>query len=471
MSDKKSFYLTTPIFYPNASLHMGHAYVMTIADIMARWQRLSGRETYFLGGSDENTAKVIKVAEESGQSVENLLADISRGFESLYKELEISHDQFIRTSDKNIHWPGALKMWEALVKADAIYKGTYEGLYCVSCETFYTEKELVDGKCPIHGTVPERIKENNYFFRLSKYAPRIKQAIESGEMRVMPESRKNEILAFIDRGLEDVSFSRPKSAVPHGIPVPGDSEQVIYVWCDALVSYISALGYGRSDDANFKKFWPADYHVVGKDILRFHAAIWPGMLLAAGLPLPKNILVHGLIISGGQKMSKTIGNVINPKELIDDYGAEALRYFLARKISMSEDSAMTKESFKDSYNGDLANGLGNLTSRIMKLAETYLSEPVKVEVVFHNTLKDALDNFEIQKAMNHIWAEIGELDKEIQDKKPWETKDKEIISNMVTQLAHIGASLKAFMPKTSEKILEAIKNNKLESGLFPRKDQ
>src|SRR3989344_8790260 len=352
------FYITSPIFYPNANLHMGHAYAMTLCDILARSAKLQEKETYFLTGSDENTGKIIQTFTEKGQDVGEYLKELTQNFKNLYASLDISYDQFIQTSDRKKHWPGAILMWKKLVEAGDIYKSKYVGLYCVGCETFYTEKDLVDGKCPIHLTVPQKIEEDNYFFRLSKYTEQIKNKIQNDELKIIPETRKNEILALLGRGLEDISFSRPTKNVPHGIPVPGDSEQVIYVWCDALVNYISALGYGRTDDELFKKFWPADAHVIGKDILRFHAAIWPAMLLSAKLPLPKLILSHGMINSGGHKMSKSLGNVIDPVELISEYGKDAVRYYLAREVSVFEDSDMTMDKFKEAYNANLANGLG-----------------------------------------------------------------------------------------------------------------
>ncbi len=449
---------------------MGHAYTMTLCDILARYHKLQSEEVYFLTGSDENTGKVIKSAEELGKSVEEFLPEINRNFENLYKSLNIFYNQFIGTTDKEKHWPGAIKLWNKLVETGDIYPGTYSGQYCLNCEAFYTEKDLVDDKCPYHGIVPERIEEKNYFFKLSKYNSEIKEAIETNKLEIVPNTRRNEILALLDRGLDDISFSRPIKNVPHGIPVPNDSTQVIYVWCDALVNYISAVGYGRNEE-EFNKWWPADLHVIGKDILRFHAAIWPAMLLSAKIALPKKILVHGFITSGGQKMSKTLGNVIDPIELIEEFGPEAVRYFLSRKISTFEDGDLTKDTFKSAYNGDLANGLGNLVSRIMKLAETNLSQPVAVKhPVFDSALVALLDKFEIQKAANHIWSQIGELDAEIQESKPWESKDKEVIANLVTRLAHIGYSLAPFMPATSTKILSAIKENKMPISLFPRKD-
>jgi len=475
MSEK--FYITTPIFYPNAKLHMGHAYTVTLCDIIARAQKLQNKEVYFLTGADENTGKILKVVEEKGQSVEEYLNEVKANFKDLYSRLDISYSQFIKTSDKQMHWPGAQALWSKLVEVGDIYKASYTGLYCVGCETFYTEKDLVDGKCPVHLTVPEKIEEENYFFRLSKYTGVIKEKIQSDELLVVPQTRKNEILALLERGLEDVSFSRPLKNVPHGIPVPGDESQVIYVWCDALVNYISALGYGR-DDELFKKFWPADVHVVGKDILRFHAAIWPAMLLSAGLPLPKSLLVHGLITSGGHKMSKSLGNVIDPYELIEEYGYEAVRYYLAREVSPFEDGDMTKERFKERYNANLANGIGNLTSRIMKMAQDNLDAPVVITESENMSEYFALyDTYEINKAGDYIWDEIKALDQYIQENQPFKLVkiDKEagqkMISQLVRRLYTVARMLTPFLPETSEKIKTLIGNNKTpEVPLFVRKD-
>ena len=475
---KKSFYITSPIFYPNARLHMGHAYVVTLCDILARAKKLQGVETYFSVGSDDNTGKIVKIITEKNQKVEDYLSEVSQNFKDLYSKLDISYDQFIHTSDKEKHWPGAIAMWNKLVEAGDIYKSKYSGLYCVGCETFYTEKDLVDGKCPVHLTVPETVDEENYFFRLSKYTKEIKQKIESGELSIVPNTRKNEILALLDRGLDDVSFSRPIKNVPHGIPVPGDPTQVIYVWCEALVNYISALGYGTKDDQLYTKFWPADVHVIGKDILRFHAAIWPGMLLSADLPLPKSILVHGMINSGGHKMSKSLGNVIDPNELIAEYGKEAVRYYLAREVSPFEDGDLTAEKFKEAYNAGLANGLGNLASRILTLSEKYLEKAPEIpEHSIPQEFKDLMNKFEIQKATDFVWKEIGELDKFIQDSEPFklvkvdEEKGKEVIASMVLRLYTIARMLNPIMPETNVTLKNLIKQNKKPANpLFLRKN-
>jgi methionyl-tRNA synthetase len=459
---------------------MGHAYTTTLSDILVRYHRLKGDTTYFLTGSDENTQKMVDSAVKEGKEPLEFLNGIVANFATLFRGLDISYDQFIRTTDQQKHWPGAQALWQKLVEAGDIYEKEYEGLYCVGHEAFVTEKDLVDGKCPDHGTVPEFLKEKNYFFRLSKYASTIAHKIESDEFRVVPETRKHEILTFIkNEGLEDVSFSRPrKESWPQGlgVPVPGDASQVMYVWCDALANYITALGYGQ-DEKLYKEFWPADVHVIGKDILRFHAAIWPGMLLSAGLPLPKQLLVHGFITSGGKKMSKTLGNVIDPEELLAEYGTDAVRYFLARHISPFEDGDITRESFKEFYNGNLANGLGNLVSRVTTLAERNLSEPVKIEFVpYPKEFTDALDAFEPNRALAYVFSRIQALDQTLTHTEPFKViktdpeRGKQLIIDAVKELAAIDLMLEPFMPQTSKKIIEAIMANKKPENLFARKD-
>ncbi len=481
MTNKK-FYLTTPIFYPNAKLHVGHAYTTTISDILVRYHRLIGDKTYFLTGSDENAQTMINAAHKAGQEPLVFLNETVAKFTALFKELDISYDQFIRTTDQKVHWPGVQALWKKFVEVGDIYKKEYEGFYCVGHEAFITEKDLVEGTCPDHGTKPEFLKEENYFFRLSKYSDSIKNKIESDELKIVPESRKKEILSFLSEGLQDISFSRPRRGDwPEGlgVPVPGDSSQVMYVWCDALSNYITALGYGR-DDALYQEFWQnneARMHVLGKDILRFHAAIWPAMLLSAGLPLPKTLLVHGFITSGGKKMSKTVGNVIDPEELLAEYGTDAVRYYLARYISPFEDGDITREHFKDVYNADLANGIGNLASRIMQLAATHLIGPVKVQwKPFPKEFSGAMDAFEINKATDYIWSRIQALDQKITETAPFKVvkedveKGKAIIIELVKELAAIDLMLEPVLPQTSKKIIEAIMANKKPENLFPRKD-
>ena len=475
----KTFYITTPIFYPNAKLHLGHAYTTTVSDILARYQRLVGNEVYFLTGSDENTQKMIDAARKEGKDPIIFLDEIVSKFASLFGELNISYDQFIRTTDHQKHWPGAQALWQKLVAAGDIYKKEYEGLYCVGHEAFVTEKDLVDGKCPDHGVEPQFLKEENYFFKLSKYTSVIKEKIESDEFKVVPESRKNEILSLLNEGLQDVSFSRPRKAdwpQSLGIPVPGDDTQVMYVWCDALANYITALGYGQEGEL-FAKFWPAQVHVMGKDILRFHAAIWPGMLLAAGVPLPKSLLVHGFITSGGKKMSKSLGNVIDPEELLAGYGTDAVRYYLARHISPFEDSDITREAFKDAYNADLANGLGNLAARVMQLAQTHLENGTRPEAApFPKEYAEALENFEVHKALGFVFEQVGALDQKITQTEPFKVvktdaaAGKKIIFELTQELYTIARLLNPFMPGVSEVLKKAIVENKKPENLFPRKD-
>jgi len=478
---KKTFYLTTPIFYPNAKLHLGHAYTMTIADAVVRAHRLAGEKTYFLAGSDENTQKMVDAAVQAGTDPITFLDGIVQNFISLYSSLNISNDQFIRTTDQKIHWPGAQALWKLIDASGDLYKKQYEGLYCVGHEAFMTEKDLVDGKCPDHGTEPELLKEENYFFRLSKYAEELKKLIESDTLRIVPDSRKGEILSFINQGLEDVSFSRPRHrGWPEGlgVPVPGDDSQVMYVWCDALANYITALGYGR-DDALYREFWPADVHVIGKDILRFHAAIWPAMLLSAGLPLPKTIFVHGFITSGGKKMSKSLGNVIDPEELIEQYGVDAVRYFLLRHISPFEDGDLTREGFKEAYTAHLTNGLGNFVARIMQLAETHLQAPVELapeDTAIEPAFTEKVEKFRFNEAMDLIFEHVGKGDAYMTEKEPYK-KIKEasttqeavaVIEKLVRHLAKIAAHLAPAMPATSAAILDAVRKNKKPENLFPR---
>ncbi len=479
---KKTFYLTTPIFYPNAKLHLGHAYTMTLSDALVRHHRRLGEKVYFLAGSDENTQKMVDAASKADAEPMTFLDRIVQNFMALYSSLDISYDQFIRTSDAKVHWPGAQALWNKIFAAGDLYKKEYEGLYCVDHEAFITEKDLIDGKCPDHGTKPEHLREENYFFRLSRYADILREKIESDELRIVPQSRKKEILSFIAGGLEDVSFSRsrrPNWPEGLGVPVPGDDSQIMYVWCDALSNYITALGFGR-DDSLYREFWPADVHIIGKDILRFHAAIWPAMLLSAGLPLPKALFVHGFITSGGKKMSKTLGNIIDPEELITTYGSDAVRYFLLRHISPFEDGDITREGFKDAYTANLTNGLGNLVARVMQMATTHLQGPVEItnETQSDPDVAAHLEKFEFNRAMDSMWERIGHADALIAVKKPFvgvksdeaSVRDEAllIIKKLVRELNAIATDLEPFMPSTSAQITEAIRTHKKPKNLFPR---
>lgn len=466
---------------------MGHAYTSVLCDVLVRYHRLLGENAYLLTGVDENASKIAEAAEAAGKSVADFLDAQAVVFQTFYGDLDVSLNRFVRTTDVSSHHAAAIALWKRLEAAGAIYKGEYEGLYCTGCESFKTEKELdADGTCPDHGKQPEHIKEENYFFKLSAYGDAIKEKIESGEFRIEPASRRKEILSVIDQGLADVSFSRPKEIVPHAIPVPGDDSQVMYVWCDALVSYISGLGFASEDESTFAEFWPAQYHVIGKDILRFHAAIWPGMLLAAELPLPEALFVHGMIISDGKKMSKTLGNVLDPQHFITEYGTDALRMYLARNINPVEDSDMTEVHFKESYNAHLANGIGNLTSRIMKMIENYeidiedMTFPSEYDVLDGDDVSEyhsAFKELRVDRAADVVWGLIGFMDNYIQETKPFTVikEDPEQATEdllfLIERLYEVAILLRPFMPETAEKIEAAIESGKApEEALFLRRE-
>ena len=481
----EKFYITTPIYYVNDKPHIGHAYTSIVADFLARYHRERGSETFFLTGTDEHGQKNVEAAEKTGKTLEELSDENSANFKALKKSLNLSWDDFIRTSDKEKHWPGAEELWKRIELSGDIYEDEYEGLYCVGCEAFLTEKELVDGLCPIHKKVPEVLKEKNLFFKLSKYSDKIASKIESGELNILPETRRNEILSLIKSGLKDVSFSRPKEKLSWGIPVPGHENQTMYVWCDALSNYVTAVGFGR-DEKMFKKWWPADAQILGKDILRFHAAIWPGMLLSAGLPLQKNIYVHGFITIEGEKISKSLGNVINPNELALKYGTDALRYYLLREIPSHEDGDFSIERFDERYRADLANGLGNFASRVSALAEE-VGDIKNIEVetdvaseieIARKNIDEAISQFRIHDAVSLIWGLIHFGDGYVDEKKPWESKDTQVIFNLVVLLDNIALLVAPVVPTSAAKITEAIRWSSKDTlsvkkidALFPRLDE
>ena len=468
------FYVTTAIDYVNGPPHIGHAIQKVWADVIARFYRQKGFNAWFLTGTDEHGASVVRAAEKLNKTPKELADENAVKFKGLREILNLSWDDFIRTSDKKRHWPGAELMWRKLVESGNIYKKHYRGLYCVGHEAFVTAKDLIGGKCTLHGTEPEIIDEENYFFRLSKYSKEIESRIKNNKLKVMPNSRRNEILSFIKNGLEDVSFSRPAKDISWGIPVPNDPSHTMYVWCDALTNYLSAIGYGRND--SWKKWWPCDLHILGKDNLRFHAAIWPSMLLSAGLSLPRALFVHSFINVNGQKMSKTIGNIISPYDLVKKYGTDAVRYYFLREISSYEDGDFTYEKFEERYNADLAKGLGNLVSRILTLAQKSDVKEVKsfkseIKTTEKN-IEKAMSEFKFNDALAAIWRLIALGDKYVDDKKPWVlTSDseefKKTIGSLLYLISEIGKLLEPFLPETSEKISELVKNKK--SGtLFPR---
>ncbi len=497
----KKFYVTTAIDYANAPPHLGHAYEKVVADVLARFHRSQGEKTFFLTGTDEHGAKILRAAKTVGIPVADFVQSHRDDFKKLLTALNISNDDFIFTEDQKRHWPGVIKIWSSLDDAGDLYKASYKGLYCVGHEAFVTEKDLKNGICLDHNQKPELIEEENYFFRLSKYAEKIKHAIESDEILILPEVRKNEVLAFLKEGVEDISFSRPARDIAWGIPVPNDPGHTIYVWADALLNYLSALGYGSPDESKFKKFWPADVHVIGKDILRFHAVIFPGILLAAGLALPKKIFVHGMILSGGQKMSKTIGNVADPFAIIKTHGEDALRYFLIREIPSGGDGDFTLERFKEVYEGNLAHGLGNLVSRTAAMINKYCDGRVERpsaevlgflptkrmlrEVVLHSRVEleaesleqyfelgvrqhvtENLENIKLTEALSVLFAFFSLLDGYIQDYEPFRLiksdrkKAEGVLWNVAEHLLKSAELLEYFLPNTAERIKKTFVRNK-----------
>jgi methionyl-tRNA synthetase len=461
----KKFYITTSIAYANAKPHLGFVLESIQADALARWARSKGRPVRFLTGTDEHGLKIARAAVAAGEPTRQFVDKISAEFRRLREAFHLSWDDFIRTSDEKRHWPGALELFRRLRQSGDIYEKKYSGWYCVGCEGFVTEKDLVDGCCPLHRKKPEWVEEINFFFRLSRYAEPIRKEIEANRLKIVPETRRNEVLAFIRSGLEDISVSRPKTSHPWGIPIP-DSDQTLYVWCDALSNYISSLGFGSADLREFKRWWPADIQLVGKDILRFHALFWPGMLLSARLPLPKGILVHGFITVDGEKMSKSIGNVVDPFGLAEEFSAEAVRYYLLREIPSDEDGDFSRDKFIGRYNGDLANGLGNFASRVSTLGEGLdfsgrkpAGEIRKKITEAEKRIDDCVENFKLHEALAAIWDLLKFGDGYVNQNRPWEKRDPKIIFNLVYLLFALAGLLEPFLPETGEKIKSAFERS------------
>lgn len=469
----KKFYITAAIPYVNASPHIGHALEFVQCDTITRFKKLTGFDTLFISGSDENGLKIVQAAEKNKLTPQQLADKNTLVFKDFVKLLDVNTDVWRRGSDRKFHWPGTWKLWKLCKESGDIYKKKYGGFYCVGCEDFYTKKDLVDGKCPEHLTEPEWVEEENYFFRLSKYRKNIENLIVTGELKILPQSRKNEVLSFIRTGLEDFSISRSKKRAKNwGIPVPDDASQVVYTWYDALNVYQTAVGFGY-DDKIWEKWWPADVHIIGKGILRFHAVYWIGMLLSAKLPLPKSIFVHGYISSGGVKMSKSLGNVINPFEVVKKFGVDATRYYLLREIPAYSDGDFTFERFKELYNADLANGLGNLIARVAKLCESSNAVFPKTETSFFSELEVYLKEFKFDFALELLWEQIKKADLIISLEEPWSLpKDQlgERLKVYVRDIRKIAFNLQPFLPETSEKILEQFRGPKIKSQppLFPR---
>lgn len=467
------FYATTAIPYVNAKPHIGHALEYVIADSIVRTRKIIGDDVFFVSGADENAVKNVLSAEKEGLEPARFLDKYSKIFEEFYKLLGVELDEFRRGTDSGKHWPGVQKLWRLANNNGDIYKKKYSGLYCVGCESFKVEKDLVNGKCPDHNTKPELVEEENYFFRLSKYQVHLEKLISSDELLIRPEKRKNEVLSFIRSGLEDFSISRSnKRARDIGVPVPGDDSQKMYVWFDALTIYMTAIGWGY-DPKLWEKYWPADLHVIGKDITRFHAIYWPAMLMSARLPLPKTLLVHGFITSGGVKMSKTIGNVIDPYEVIKKYGVDALRYYLLSKIPTQDDGDFTFVSFEQVYQADLANGLGNLVARVAALAEKHNVGLSDKEKKLSPEIVEAMEQYKADQALVFIWNNISSADNYINSKEVWKKTGEEaknLIGELILRVFKIACDLQPFLPQTASKIISQYSGSVVKRGeiLFPR---
>jgi methionyl-tRNA synthetase len=459
------FYITTTIPYANAPPHIGHALEFVQADVLARWNRIKGKDVFFLTGTDEHGFKNFQTAKKQGLEPQKFVDKNSEFFKKLLKLLNISNDDFIRTTDKKKHWPGVLDIWKKLEKKGDIYKKKYSGSYCSGCERFVTEKDLVDGKCPDHPKLKiQKISEENYFFKLSKYSDEIKKRIKSEKLKVYPDRWKNDFLGLIKDGLQDVSFSRDNKQLPWGIPVPKDNSQVMYVWCDALTNYLTGIGYPNK---KYLKYWPADVHVVGKDMLRFHTGIWPGMLLSAGIELPKRVIVHGFLTIEGNKMSKSTGNVIDPIEIVKKYGSDSLRYFFCRNFVFGEDGDISEKAISDRHNNELADKLGNLVSRISSLIEKNGIEKCEVKLLKKinvNRIGKLIDNYEFDKALNLVFGFIDVCNEYVQNKKPWETKDKKILYELKESILKIAEILLPFIPESSEKITKQFSTKNIKKG-------
>lgn len=476
MNNDKKFYITTPIYYPSANFHIGHCYTTIVADAIARYKRLTGYDVFYLTGTDEHGEKIQKKANEAGVTPKEYVDKIVANAKDLWKSLDISYDKFIRTTDEE-HVKCVQKIFERLYKQGDIYKGEYKGLYCTPCESFWTETQLINGKCPDCGRDVHEVSEEAYFFKLSKYQDRLVKYYEENPDFIEPESRKNEMINnFIKPGLADLCVSR--TSFDWGIPVTFDDKHVVYVWLDALTNYISALGYLSDDDSLFKKYWPCDLHIVGKEIIRFHTIVWPIMLMALNLPLPKKVFGHGWLVIDGGKISKSLGNYKDPREYIDTYSVDAVRYFALREVSFGSDGSFSEEALINRTNGDLANILGNLVNRTIGMINKYFDGEVSnkgvSEEIDNNLIKEAeslyikvenyMNKLEVPKALDSIFDLFRSLNKYIDETTPWilakddSKKDRlaTVLYNLIEGIRIGTVLLRPFIPETTEKIFRQI---------------
>ena len=457
---RKKFYITTAIDYVNAEPHIGHAYQKIVADALARWHRLKGEDVFFLTGTDEYGKKVQRSAEKAGKTPKSFVNEVYKKFKQAWKALNINYNRFIRTTDSDHH-----KVVQDIIKKcnenGDIYKGEYEGLYCVGCERYYTEKDCPDLICPIHKKPLEKLKEESYFFKLSKYQKFLLKLYKSPDF-VLPKERKNEVESRVKQGLKDLSISR--TSFDWGIPFPLDKKHIVYVWFDALLNY-----YTATRKKGKEKFWPANLHLLGKDNAWFHAVYWPAILKSAGIEIPKTVFVHGFLSFNGQKISKSLGNVISPKTLVEKYGSDTVRYFCLRQFPFAtgEDGDFSEKALIERHNNELANKLGNLVSRVSALAEKYGIEKTPNKLLKKlklNEIEKSIENYELDKALNEIFAFIDGCNEYVDEKKLWETKDKKVLYELVESIREIAKLLSPFIPESAEKISKIFKIDKIKKA-------
>jgi len=451
----KKFYVTTPIYYANAEPHIGSVYTTIAADILSRWNQLQGNKTFFLTGTDEHGQKIQEIAEKKNIKPQQFVDKIAKRYQELFKLLDISNDFFIRTSNPQ-HEKEVQKILQELYDKKLIYKGEYEAYYCIGCEQYLTKSDLKNGKCPLHNRKPELRKEEAYLFKLSKFQKQLSSLIKTGKYEILPKKRRKEILTFINNGLQDISFSRLKEKVSWGIELPFDKKHTCFVWVDAFWNYITGLQIKNQ----FKEFWPADVQLMAKDIFRVHATIWPALLLSLDYKLPKTLFIHGYFTVNGKKMSKTLGNIVDPIKLSKKYSTDTIRYFLIRNIPFGDDGDFSEKTLIDRNNNELANKLGNLVSRTTALAEKYGIQKTNNKLLKKLRLKQIethINSYELDKALNKIFAFIDQCNEYIQKNKPWETKDKKVLYELADSIKAIAILLHPFIPNTSEKIAKTLK--------------